>query len=168
MLEYGIGMSTLWLARRAKVVHGIEGAPEWYDTMSERLIKQGSKNVSLYLRDLTAYADRGHGSDEFNRQFAGLDGVGELAFDFIVVDGAARWLCVERGLNVLKPGGALYLDDSDADKDWAHYTAPSQRKEAQKILLRAEASGLGTCEFFRGLAPATLAAKEGLLFRMRR
>jgi SAM-dependent methyltransferase len=167
VLEYGIGMSTLWLAPRVKAVHGIEGAPEWVAAITQELAKRGLANVSLHLRDSTAYPERGRHSDAFNRQFASLDGIAAPRFDFIEVDGAARWLCVEQGLNVLKPGGALYLDDSDADKDWAHYTAPGQAREARNILLRAQASGLGSCTFFRGFSPSSFAASEGLLFRKR-
>jgi hypothetical protein len=165
VLEYGIGMSTLWLAPRALKVYGVEGSPEWYREIKRRLCELGATNVSLHLRDSTNFPERGHHSNEFNDHFASLDGVQERNFDLVIVDGAARWLCVTRALPAIRPGGYLYLDNSDADKDWAHYTEPGQKKEAKKLLLEAEESGLGICRVFRGLAPATLTVTEGLLLR---
>jgi hypothetical protein len=167
VLEFGIGMSTLWLARRAGRVYGVEGAPEWYEEMTKRLHDAGLDNVTLLLRDSTRYPDRGNYSDQFNEVFSSLDGIPEPQLDLVIVDGAARWRCVEKALPAIRPGGFLYLDNSDADKDWAHYTRPGLAKEAQKRLEAAEQAGEGTCQYFRGLAPATLIATEGTLFQRR-
>jgi hypothetical protein len=165
VLEFGIGMSTLWLAQRAGRVYGIEGAPEWYEEMTRNLSKAGLDNVTLLLRDSTRYPDRGNFSDEFNEAFSSLEGISNTTFDLVIVDGAARWKCIENALPLLNDGGCLYLDNSDADKDWAHYTDSDMAREAQKLLLAAEKSGMGTVEYYRGLAPATLTATEGMLFR---
>ena len=165
VLEYGIGMSTLWLASRVHHVYGIEGSPEWYARLKERVKATGVKNVSLYLRDSTAFPNRGHHSADFNADFASLPPSGVGAYDLVIVDGAARWLCVKNALPALKPGGYLYLDNSDADKDWAHYTSANQRKEAQALLRNAVSEKLGTLQYFRGLSPATPAVSEGMLLR---
>jgi hypothetical protein len=118
------------------------------------------------LRDSTRYPERGRASDAFNEEFSSLDGVEESELDMVIVDGAARWRCVENALPRVRRGGWLYLDNSDADKDWCHYTRPME-KEAQRLLLEAERRGEGTLEYFRGLCPATPVASEGMLFQKR-
>ena len=104
----------------------------------------------------------------FNEEFSGLRDIpSDLLFDLVVVDGAARWRCIENTLPRVKSGGHIYLDNSDADKDWAHYTLPGRKKVAQQILVDAERRGLGVIKRIRGLAPATLLATEGMLFAKR-
>ena len=164
VLEYGTGSSTLWLAKRAAKVYGIEGSPEWFSVIRELAAKRHFDNVTLFLRDSTRYPDRGARSDVFNDEFASLEGIADRSFDFVVVDGAARWRCVERALPTVRSGGYLYLDNSDADKDWIHYTTSGLRKEAQRLLEDAVAAGIGSLERFRGFAPATPHAEEGMLF----
>jgi precorrin-6B methylase 2 len=167
VVEFGTGTSTLWLARRARRVYGIEGAPEWHRAMTARAASLGIRNVTFLLRDSTRYPDRGRASDAFNEGFASFDGIEEPLVDLVVVDGAARWRCVENALPRLRPGGWLYLDNSDADKDWCHYTRRGMAKEAQRVLVEAERRGEGVLERFRGLAPATPVASEGMLFHKR-
>jgi predicted O-methyltransferase YrrM len=157
-------MSTLWLAERAATVYGIEDAPEWYFEIEKRAQASGLKNLEIALRDSSRFPNRGLSSDAFNQEFSNIEGLPDV-FDFIVVDGAARWCCVEKSLPHLKPGGYLYLDNSDADKDRAYYTSPGMSKEARRLLIEAERQGLGTIRYFRGLPPATLYATAGMLFQ---
>lgn len=164
VLEYGTGASTLWMAKRVARIYGIEGSPYWLERVKNLAAKRGLANVSLFLRDSSRYPETGARSAQFNEEFAGLDGIEETSFDFIVVDGAARWLCIEKALPRLKSGGYLYLDDSDADKDWCHYLEPGQTKLAQKLLEQAAARGEGKIEALRGLRPAIPMAGEGMLF----
>jgi hypothetical protein len=167
VLEYGIGGSTLWMARRVARIYGIEGSPYWLERVKALGAKRGLTNMSLMLRDSSRYPERGERSEEFNEEFASLDGIDETEFDFVVVDGAARWRCIEKALPRLKSGGYLYLDDSDADKDWCHYVDAGQVKRAQYLLEAAAARGEGELERLRGLRPATPLASEGMLFRKR-
>jgi len=64
-------------------------------------------NVTLMLRDSNSYPNRGAYSAAFNKYFSSFDGVVEPLVDLVVVDGAARFRCVERALPRLKPGGWL-------------------------------------------------------------
>lgn len=163
LLEYGIGMSTLWLAERGGTVYGIEDAPEWYAEVAKRAQARGLTNLTLSLRDSNRFPNRGASSDAFNEEFSRMDAF-PGSFDFVIIDGAARWRCVEQSLPRLKPGGHLYFDDSDADKDCSYYTTPGTSRAARRLLLEAEHQGIGTIQFFRGLAPGNLHATEGMLF----
>lgn len=89
----------------------------------------------------------------------------EPLVDLVIVDGAARFRCVENAIPRVKSGGYLYLDNSDADKDLCYYSEPGKEKEAQRVLLDRANQGTGTLERLRGLAPGTLSASEGMLFR---
>ena len=165
VLEYGIGWSTLWLARRVARVWGIEGSPLWHERMDKLAAQRGLKNITLKLRDSSRYPELGAQSERFNEEFTSLEGIDEPMFDFVVVDGAARWLCVEKALPRLNSGGYLYLDDSDGDMDWCHYIEPGKAKLAQQALETAARRGEGQLERLRGLRPAMPLAAEGMLFR---
>jgi len=98
-LEYGSGMSTVWLAQRCEHVVSIENSPWWYQRVQQKLQLTGCKNVTYELREqkpdyikFPATADR---------------------FDFVLVDGAWRADTVRQALYHLKPHGWLYLDDTD-------------------------------------------------------
>jgi predicted O-methyltransferase YrrM len=56
------------------------------------------------------------------------------SFDLAIIDGSYRWKCVEAVLPRMRPGGLVYLDNSDADKDRRWYPDPSMRHAAQRIL----------------------------------
>jgi hypothetical protein len=165
VVEYGIGGSTLWLARRTARVYGIEGSPLWFERVGKLAQERGLKNIVLKLRDSSLYPEKGARSERFNEEFSSLEGVDEPSFDFVVVDGAARWRCVEMALPRLKSGGYLYLDDSDGDMDWCHYMEAGKTKLAQQILETAARRGEGHLERLRGLRPAMPLAAEGMLFR---
>jgi predicted O-methyltransferase YrrM len=164
VLEFGAGMSTLWLSKRSRQIISIEGNRRWVEWVASKLEFSEPKNVSLRLRDSSRYRDDGKYSKEFNSEFSSVSEFGNRKFDLIIVDGAARWLCVENSLPLLKRGGLLYLDNSDADKDWCHYTEPAQRKEAQKYLNFLEEKGKGKQLKMRGFSPCTLHVSEGTIF----
>jgi len=165
VLEYGTGTSTVWMARRVARIYGVEGSPEWIERVRQLAVRRGLRNLELRLRDSTRYPERGARSALFNEEFAGLDDIPETVLDLVVVDGAARWRCIEVALPRVKPGGYLYLDNSDADKDWCHYLEPGRSRVAQTLLESAASRGEGTIERFRGLCPATPLASEGMLFQ---
>jgi hypothetical protein len=164
VLEFGCGISSIWLAKRAAKVHSIEGSAAWSQKIKSYAKNNGIDNLTIELRDSSLYPDRGKFSDEFNSFFSDVTDFMGSSFDLVIVDGAARFLCVRNSLPLIKQGGFLYLDNSDADKDWAHYTDPKCSKLAQSMLQEWEAKGYGNIEYFRGLSPATPHASEGLLF----
>jgi predicted O-methyltransferase YrrM len=105
VLELGSGRSTVWFARRAGRVISFEDNEYWYPRTRERLDQAGISNVDLRLRDV----------EEFPRE------VGELPdeyFDLVVVDfleapTVTRVDCVKPAMKKVRPGGYLFLDDSD-------------------------------------------------------
>jgi len=165
VLEFGCGISSIWLAKRAAKVYSIEGSAAWSQKIKAYAKSHGLNNLTIDLRDSSLYPDRGKFSDEFNTFFSDVTDLAGSSFNLVIVDGAARFLCVKAALPLIKRGGFLYLDNSDADKDWAHYTDPKCSKLAQALLQEMEAKGCGSIKYFRGLSPATPHASEGILFQ---
>ncbi|HAN45647.1 MAG TPA: hypothetical protein DCQ32_03745 [Cyanobacteria bacterium UBA8156] len=95
-------MSTLWYATRAQTIWAVEDNQSWYDKVQRMLAEQGRQNLNyLFTQEKEAYVSFGESSPE--------------GFDLIVVDGSYRSACVLQGAKLLRPGGILYLDNSDMD-----------------------------------------------------
>jgi Methyltransferase domain len=145
VLEFGSGMSTLWLASRCAFVHSIEHDPRWHAVMTERLAAAGvTDRVRYELRDLPSYAN--------------LADVGEATFDLCVIDGAERAACATNAVNAVRPGGYVYWDNSDNTDPDAVQTGA--------ILHDALARRGGTEQRFLGLPPTTGHVTQGALFRL--
>lgn len=148
-IEFGSGMSTLWLARRCGLVHSIESDAGWHGTVQDRLAARGATNVTLHLRQDAAYED--------------LSAFPDCYFDVALVDGIRRAECCRSVVPKMKPGGWVYLDNSDR----AGANPPSgDLAEAKVILLRAAADRGGSWASFVDFVPTSLVVSEGLLVRL--
>lgn len=96
VLEFGCGGSTLFFARRAAHVLGIETSPAWLERTRRAL-------------DARGLADRA----ELRRVKAGGGlGLPEGArFDLVLVDGGDRLAAAEAAADLLAPGGWLVVDN---------------------------------------------------------
>lgn len=105
-IEWGSGKSTLWFAKRVKQLLSIEHDPVWYDKVSIQLKRVGAGNVDYHLlptktsNGSSPYADI---AKCYPDQY----------FDFALVDGKVRHICMERILPKLRVGGILILDNSE-------------------------------------------------------
>lgn len=149
VIEFGSGMSTLWLARLCGQVHSVESDGGWSRLVQDRLAAHALTNVTLHLREPDAYAD--------------LSTFPDAHFDFALVDGIRRADCCRDLVRTIKPGGWVYLDNADR----AGATPPSgDLAEAKAILTRAAEERGGTCTSFVDFVPTSLVVSEGLLFRL--
>jgi putative hydrolase of HD superfamily len=100
-LEYGSGLSTLWLAERCRRLYSVESDLVWYEKIEHALSRRGYRHVTYRLQpdpaDYVAFP---------------ADEAGE-PFDFVLVDGFERARTLRQGLTWLKPNGWLFLDDTD-------------------------------------------------------
>ena len=140
VLEFGSGMSTLWLARRCGLLVSVETDRAWYDSISAALAERSIRNVDYRLRDRA----EAHALADYD----------DSSFDFVLVDGPARHLAVMTAIEKVRPGGYVYLDNTDSPR-------PGNRV-ARDILLRA-AGGAARVKFFTDLTPARLRVTEGML-----
>lgn len=143
ILEFGSGMSTVWFAKRFLQVHSIEHDPNWYHRVVDLLKRHGLNNVQYELRASADYANLSESSN---------------TFDFCIVDGINRLQCVESVLPRIRPGGYIFLDNSDVNE-------PERRRTVDLICGAAEERD-GQVEFFVDFAPTQIHANQGLLAQL--
>ena len=144
VLEFGSGMSTLWFAARAGQIVSIEHHREWHG-MIKAMLPQGAAIDYRLATDPATYC-------------AVAD---EPEFDLVLVDGRFRDQCVAAGLKVLRPGGILYLDNSDHALDDYDGDVP---RAVELIETAARETGW-QLERFTDFAPTMFFAQAGLMLR---
>lgn len=114
VLEWGSGVSTVWLAGRTGQVVSVEHDAEWAESMKPHL----PSNVTLKLVEPVASATPVVGSQKPG--FEGLDFADYVAAgsthgraDLVVVDGRAREACLPVALDALAADGLVVLDNVD-------------------------------------------------------
>jgi hypothetical protein len=148
VVEFGSGMSTLWLADRAGRVMSVESNRDWYGRISSSFGDR--KNIDYLFRAAASYVDIPEVSGQLN---------------LVVIDGERRADCIDWAMARLPVGGWIYLDNSDADKDHVA-TLPVRAFLARRKLLALAETGRISLDVFRGFPPANLVASEGFLVRV--
>lgn len=103
ILEWGIGNSTLYFAKRCKRIISIEHNKEWYDIITHNL----PDNSKGYLVNEEEYPNYPKKLNE--------------KFDIIIVDGIKRFDCIRTGVDVLDTGGMIIFDNSDRNPEYCQF-----------------------------------------------
>jgi hypothetical protein len=151
IVEFGSGMSTLWLADRFGHVTSVESNTEWHQRIAHKLAKY--TNVQYLLRQSSEYLEI-------------PPPLGQI--DLVVIDGEHRARCIDWALAHLNVGAFIYLDNSDADKDHTGGRSRPRTFAARRKLLELQSEGIVSLEVFRGFPPANLVASEGFLAKIER
>lgn len=147
VLEFGSGMSTLWLSKRAARVWSVENFRPWHEKVAKLIRGENAENITyLFKDDKSGYVS-----------FAVNSG---LKFDLIIIDGDWRDDCAKVALELIAPGGIIYLDNSDR-----YYNNP-ESKTAEDILRSAVATCGGSIMEFTDFAPTQLFVQQGLLVKL--
>jgi predicted O-methyltransferase YrrM len=144
-VEFGSGLSTPWLAARCGHLLSIEDDPAWHTRVQALLADGGFTNVRHELRESGTYADTGDLADG--------------SVDFALVDSSMRAECVRRVLPKLRPGGMIYLDNSDKDMT----TADGDLRQAESALRDGVAERGGSLRIFTDFSPTNFFVEEGML-----
>ncbi|OHB76962.1 MAG: hypothetical protein A2Z25_02650 [Planctomycetes bacterium RBG_16_55_9] len=148
VLEYGAGMSTLWLARRCQHVVSIEGNEFWFRTIDQMLKSQKISNVDLRLRK--------------NDSYHIIDDIPDHYVDFALVDGWNRDECMRTALCKVRRGGYIYLDNTDQ-----YVNNPKGHTRIAENILLSHLKQIGaTPTYFVDFCPANFFVSEGLLARV--
>jgi SAM-dependent methyltransferase len=102
VLEFGSGMSTIWYAKQAGEVFSVEDCQPWYDKVA-KIIQEKKLTNTTYKFAANEPEYSSFMSDD------------EDGFDLVMVDGSYRSKCIAHAVKLVKPGGILYLDNSDKD-----------------------------------------------------
>ena len=97
VFEYGCGYSTVWWTQKGVNYNGVESDTEWYEKVK---LKQSNVFLKTELNDYV------NSIYDLNKKF-----------DVIVIDGEARFDCVQPSLECLKDDGIIILDNSDWHKN---------------------------------------------------
>ncbi len=155
VLEFGSGSSTIWIAKRAASVFAVEDNSSWAEHVTSRLQDEHLHNATVVFASGENYYD--------------IDKIADHPFDLVVVDGSWRWKCIAAALPYVKPGGFLYLDNSDADKDARFYPQCNMRHEAQKIIENyATSNPESKLHYYSSFLSGELHAGEGMLLQVSR
>ncbi len=148
-IEFGSGSSTLWIARRVRSLIAREHDAHWAEITRKRLEAGGLSNCEIQHRTGGNY----YALDRDQR------------FDFAVVDGQFRWKCLETLSERMEPGGLIYFDNSDSDKDAHHYSAYGLEgsHHAQAVVRDLEHSHTVRVEIVHGMINGELFAGSAML-----
>lgn len=149
-VEFGSGMSTAWLAARVGSLLSIEDNPGWAERVRAILAERGLTNVRHELR----------GGADYPR----LDDIPDHHFHFALVDGSDRAGCVAAVLSKMRPGGMIYLDNSDKDMR----TEDGDLRRAEATLLAAAAENGWRVRYFTDFSPTNVFAEQGMLVELTR
>ena len=147
ILEFGSGMSTVWLAQQCDHVHIIEHNRAWYDKVCEIIKQKNVTNITYEYRERTNYTD--------------LSALEDNYFDFVLIDGLQRSDCVKSSLSKLKRPGYVYLDNCDK-----HFVEDGTMKQGEEMLLDIAKEKQGEIKYFTDFAPCQLVANQGLLIEL--
>jgi len=140
VLEFGAGMSTIWLAKRSKFVVSVESNAEWHRRVRALLDAYRVRNVDLRYRRTV---------DEYIGAISPADGV----FDLALIDGEWREGTAASALRVVRPGGLVYVDNADGPG-----------RQAAELLLTVPREHV---RYYTDLAPGIGAPTTGLLVRLK-
>lgn len=139
VLELGAGNSTPWLAERSCRVVSVESQVSWHRTVTE--LVAGRDNVELILQP---------------PPYDSLSTVLPAAFSLCIVDGVARDRAMELALAKVRPGGYIYLDNSDVQD--------AEHQRARRLLLAA--CDPSSVEIFVDFCRGQVSVTQGILARL--
>ena len=147
VLEYGSGLSTLWYSHLAGEVTSIEDDKQWHGQVADLLRAESVGNVQYHFAQ---------GPDRYV-QINPVEA--SEGFDLIMVDGRYRDLCVAEAISLVRPGGIIYLDNSDKGNCQISGNVPAARRQLLEFATK-EAARIYT---FTDFAPTQLFVQEGVL-----
>jgi hypothetical protein len=143
VLEFGSGMSSRFFAARCAELVSIESDEDWYERMRPILEAADGCRVDYRLRS--------------EAEYAALDDVPDDTFDFALVDGLQYDRTAATAVRTVRPGGYVYMDNSDIPYD-------EFRVGRQTLIDAAEP---GSVRFFVDFSPFWLSVNEGMLVQIR-
>ena len=153
VLEFGSGMSTLWFAQRVKRLCSIEHDSKWFKDIKSRL---DSSNLSASIEYVL----------EDNRDsYSSFKQLSQEKFDIIFIDGPWRSECLLKSMHLLKKGGIIYLDNTDAESSSGE---PGEIDMACQNLRKFIKENDGDLERFTDFIPGCFFVTEGYLGKLHR
>jgi hypothetical protein len=142
VLEFGSGMSSLFLARHCREVVTIESDPAWFEHVTSLLKAHRLTNVDCRLRAVDDYVN--------------VDEWPDHSFDLVVNDGILRDRVSAAALRKVRPRGYVFLDNSDVPN-------PEYQRARDSLLAAASPDDVW---FFNDFYPFQVQVNESLLVQV--
>lgn len=142
-LEFGSGISTLFMAPKVKQLISVEHNKQWYQLISERFKNEGITNVDyrfIAQNDSSQFSEKSFEMTEklgfevrrdYVNYYMTVDSIPDNSLDFLLVDGRARPECLYYAFPKMKKNSLIILDNSEREhykivfefmKDYPVYT----------------------------------------------
>ncbi len=144
VLEFGAGMSSVWLAHRCKSLVSIETDSAWFKKCKRLFDQHALRNVDLRLIPNDS-------------AYPACENLSNKSFDFVLVDGVNRLAEASTALQKVRPGGYVFLDNSDVPDD--------THQQARAMLIKAGERGTAV-RIFTDFYPTYFGASQGILVKM--
>jgi hypothetical protein len=116
VFEYGSGASTVFFAERVKEVVSVEHNRNAHRIVGDALRDSNIRNLHYILKERSDSKQNKGPHSSFDEYVKTIDAYPDNYFDIVIVDGRARCLCLNHGVNKVRPGGYILLDDSDRSR----------------------------------------------------
>lgn len=115
IFEFGSGSSTFWFSKFANRVYSIESDKKWYQEVHKTIISNNISNIEINLKecDMKYITTVDTEYEDIYKDYANSINDFKMSFDFILIDGVARTLCIKNALHKLKPNGFLIIDNAE-------------------------------------------------------
>ncbi len=149
VLEFGSGMSTIWYAKHAGKVFSVEDYRPWYDKVAKIIEENHLNNITYRFA-------------ESENEYSSFMSDDKQGFDLIMVDGSCRSKCISHAAKLVKPGGILYLDNSDKDSTPDGGDTRIAENIARNFAEDSDAEVIEITDF----APTQLFVQQGLCIKL--
>jgi hypothetical protein len=124
-LEFGSGISTLFIAPKVNQLISVEHNEQWYQMISDRFKNEGISNVDyrfIAQNDSIQFSAKSFEMTEklgfevrkdYVNYFMTVESIPDNSLDFLLVDGRARPECLYYAFPKMKKNGLVILDNSE-------------------------------------------------------
>ena len=126
-LEFGSGISTLFIAPKVNQLISVEHNEQWYQMISDRFKNEGISNVDyrfIAQNDSIQFSAKSFEMTEklgfevrkdYVNYFMTVESIPDNSLDFLLVDGRARPECLYYAFPKMKKNGLVILDNSERE-----------------------------------------------------
>jgi precorrin-6B methylase 2 len=145
VLEFGSGRSTIWFLKNGCTVTSIEHSSDWFEIVYSKIKSSKFKKIKY----IHAKSDDEYVSPNITGQF-----------DIILIDGRCRSKSFINSIKYIKPGGLVYIDNTDADSSDGKQ---GEIKELCNYVKKYAIDNNATIKIYVDFSPSSLFATEGML-----
>lgn len=113
--EFGSGSSTFWFSKLTRKIISLESSKDWNSMIHRKCLENSIENINLNLVECEMLPiwdndiEIGGNYDLYSSKILQFN----HNFDYILVDGVSRSLCIENSIQKINIGGYLIIDNAE-------------------------------------------------------